>query len=266
MEELKRFQGSTSDAFSRDTILELIVKIQELQNEVNCINDSRDFNDAASIRIGLSHVPSQPAFFPPHSVLDGMLSRSVGITSRNHRAPDIWDTHDISGNVFVNPTTSSSALYPGGFNLWISIVMEHIPPHVTSERQTRNTTLIPRCQSGPSVKNSVIFGGGRLFKEFLVQTNNDYRFQIFIWKNSPHQPRLLCWKIKFKIEVCTCSQFHTETLLWIKEMEMVDSCEDCFSTEQNQSGGTKSTKKGSFFFRGKQIAYLIHVLPGHWSQ
>ena len=50
MEELKRFQGSTFDGFSRrkfiedrDTILELTTKIQELQNEANCMNDSRDF-------------------------------------------------------------------------------------------------------------------------------------------------------------------------------------------------------------------------------
>ena len=46
MKELKRFQGSTVDEFSRrrliedrDTILELTAKIQELQNEVNCTND-----------------------------------------------------------------------------------------------------------------------------------------------------------------------------------------------------------------------------------
>ena len=45
MEELKRFQGSTFDAFSRrrliedrDTILDLTAKIQELQNEVNCMS------------------------------------------------------------------------------------------------------------------------------------------------------------------------------------------------------------------------------------
>ena len=50
MEDLKRFQGSTFNTFStrkfiqdRDTILELTAKIQELQNEVNCLNDSRDF-------------------------------------------------------------------------------------------------------------------------------------------------------------------------------------------------------------------------------
>ena len=53
MEELKRFEGSTFDTISRrrliedrDTILELTGKIQELQNEVNCLNDSRDFQDA----------------------------------------------------------------------------------------------------------------------------------------------------------------------------------------------------------------------------
>ena len=71
MEELKRFQGSTFDEFSRrrliedrDTLLELTAKIQELQNEVNCMNDSRDFKDAESVRSGPSHVPSQPALLP----------------------------------------------------------------------------------------------------------------------------------------------------------------------------------------------------------
>ena len=45
-------------------------KIQELQNEVNCMNDSRDFKifqDAESVRSGQSHVTSQPPFIPPFS-------------------------------------------------------------------------------------------------------------------------------------------------------------------------------------------------------
>ena len=57
MEELKRFQGSTFDTTARkklaedqDTILELTGKMQELQNEINCMNDSRDFQDAESVR------------------------------------------------------------------------------------------------------------------------------------------------------------------------------------------------------------------------
>ena len=160
MEELKRFQGSTFDTFSRrkliedrDTILELTARIQELQNEVNCMNDSRDSKDAESVRSGLSHVPSQPAFFPPVRDPGGMLSRSVGMPSRNDRPPDFWDTHGVSGNVFVNPTASSSTPYPQRINPWISNVSEHTSPHVMSERQTPDKTLDPRCQSRPSARN-----------------------------------------------------------------------------------------------------------------
>ena len=53
MEELKKFQSSTFDTIARrrlvedqDTILELTSMIQELQSEINCMNDSRDFQDA----------------------------------------------------------------------------------------------------------------------------------------------------------------------------------------------------------------------------
>ena len=107
MEELKRPQGSTFDTFSRrklvedrDAVLELTCKIQELQNEINCMNDSRDFQDAESVRSGQSHVTSQPVFFPPHPDPGGMLSRSLGLRSRKNGPPSIWDTHGISGNVF----------------------------------------------------------------------------------------------------------------------------------------------------------------------
>ena len=79
------------------------------------------FKDAESARSGLSHVPSQLAFFPPFRDPGGMPSRPVGMPSRNGRPPDIWDTHGISGNVFVNPTASSSTPYPGGINPWISM-------------------------------------------------------------------------------------------------------------------------------------------------
>ena len=73
MEQLKRVQELRVDGFARrklienqDTILELTAKIQELQSEIQCTKDSRDFKDADSVRSGLSHVPSQPAFLPPY--------------------------------------------------------------------------------------------------------------------------------------------------------------------------------------------------------
>ena len=127
MEELKKFQCSTFDTIARrrlvedqDTILELTGKIQELQNEINCMNDSRDFQDAESVRNGHSHVACQPVSFPPHPIPEGMLSRSVGMPSRREGPPSIWDTHGISGNVFANPVASSTAPHPQELNPWSS--------------------------------------------------------------------------------------------------------------------------------------------------
>ena len=195
MEELKRFQGSTFDGFSRrkliedrDTILELTAKIQELQNEVNCMNDSRDFKDAESVRSGQSHVTSQPAFFPPFRDPGGMLSRSLGMPSRNDRPPSIWDTHGISGNVFANPTASSSAPYPQESNPWVSNVSEHTSPHVMSESQTPALDRDASQDRQPEIHSSLVRED---FQRIMGQTNNDCRFRILILTNSPRQQRSL---------------------------------------------------------------------------
>ena len=89
MEEVKRVQELRIDESSRrrlienqDTILEFTGKMQELQNEINCLNDSRDFQDAESVRSGHSHVASQPVSFPLHPGPGGILSRSLGMPSR----------------------------------------------------------------------------------------------------------------------------------------------------------------------------------------
>ena len=136
MEELKRFQCSTFDTISRrklvedrDTILELTGKIQELQNEINCMNDSRDFQDAQSVRSGHSHVASQPMSFP-HPDPGGILSFSLGMPSRKNGPPSVWHTHGFSGNVFANPAASSAAPYPQESNPWSSNVSEHTSPPV----------------------------------------------------------------------------------------------------------------------------------------
>ena len=39
-----------------------------------------------------------------------------------------------------------------------------------------------------------------------------------------------CWKIEFKTEVCICSQFPSESMLWIKEVELVESVDDLKSS------------------------------------
>ena len=68
--------------------------------------------------------------FSPFQDPGGMLSRSLGMPSRNDRPPSIWDTHGTSGNIFANPTASSSAPYPQEPNPWVSNVSEHTYYHM----------------------------------------------------------------------------------------------------------------------------------------
>ena len=112
MEELTKFQSSTVDTVARrrlvedqDTILELTGKIQELQNEINCLNDPEDFQGAESVSGGNSHVTSQPVSFPLRPISEGMLRCWFGMSSRREEPPSIWETHGISGNVFCKSSS-----------------------------------------------------------------------------------------------------------------------------------------------------------------
>ena len=157
-----------------------------------------------------------------------MLRHSFVSPSRREGPPSIWDTHGISGNVFADPLASSSAPYPQELHQWNS---SEEPLHSSTvekgEKPEQNQDL--RCQSGPSAKDSVIFSGGDSLKNYGADQQrlqiSDLHFDKF-----PTPATFACWKIRFKTEVCTCSQFLTEAMLWIKEMEMVDSLDDLRSS------------------------------------
>ena len=126
--------------------------------------------------------------------------------------------------------------------------------HVTSESQT--PAQDPRCQSGPSARNSFDPSEGDSSKNYGADQQSlqisDLHFDKFLTPAT-----FACWKIRSKSEVCTCSQLPTEAMHWIKEVEMVDSVDDlmssssmrgiqmpifevldariCFSTEKNHS-------------------------------
>ena len=98
MEELRKLQSSAFDTMARrkfvedqNTILGLCGRVQELKNEVNCMNDSKDFQDAESIRSGNSHVTRRPVSFPPHPIPEGMLRHSFVTPCRREVPPSIWD-------------------------------------------------------------------------------------------------------------------------------------------------------------------------------
>ena len=73
-----------------------------------------------------------------------------------------------------------------------------------SDRPERDQDL--RCQSGPSAKDSVIFSGGDYSKNYGADQQrlqiSDLHFDKF-----PTPATFACWKIRFRTEVCTCSQF-----------------------------------------------------------
>ena len=85
-----------------------------------------------------------------------------------------------------------------------------------------------RCQLGPSARNSVVPSEGGFSKNYGADQQrlqiSDLHFDKF------PTPAFACWKIRFKTEVCTCSQFLTEAVLWIKEVELVDSVDDVKSS------------------------------------
>ena len=252
------------------------------------MNDSRYFQDAESVRSGHSHVTSRPVSFPPQTILEGMLRHSFVTPSRREGPPSIWDTHGIPGNVFAGPVVSSTAPYPQELNPWSSGISEPIHSSTVekSERQTQDQDQ--RCQSGPSARNSFVLCEGDPSNNYGADQQrlqiSDLHFDKF-----PTPSTFACWKIRFKTEECTCSQFPTEALHWIKEVKMVDSVDDFKSLcsvrgirmpdfevfdakipsalnriihntqfKRKVSLEEKKAQKQDRFFRGRQIAYLIY--------
>ena len=128
----------------------------------------------------------------------------------------------------------------------------------------------------------------RLFKELWADQQrlqvSDLHFDKF-----PTPATFACWKIRFKTEVCTCSQFPTEAMQWIKEVELADSVDELKSSasirgipmpkfevldariasalnkiihnsqfKRRISLEEQKAQKHDRFLRGRQIAYLIY--------
>ena len=108
MEELRKFQSSPFDTLARrkliedqNTILELSGRIQELQNEVNCMNDSKDFQDAESVRSGNSHVTNRPMSFPRTSDSGRDVEAFFRIAAPQKKGRQAFGTHMVYRETFL---------------------------------------------------------------------------------------------------------------------------------------------------------------------
>ena len=147
------------------------------------MNDSRDFQDAESIRSGNSHVTSRPVSFPPHPIPEGMLSRSIGMQSRRAGPPSIWDTHGISGCVIFSTLSAGiESMEPVPKSRFIHSQWKRVKCEHRIKIRDASLDRQPKIQSS-SVEETI--------QRIMVQTNNDCRFWIFTLTNSLHQRRLL---------------------------------------------------------------------------
>ena len=167
MEDLRKFQSSAFDTMTRrkfiedqNTILELGQRVQELQNEVNCISVLKDFQDAESIRSGNSHVTSRPVSFPPHPIPEGMLRHSFVTPCCREGPPSILGHVWYIGKRFLQiQMRIHQHVVHKKLHQWNSSLEEplHSSSVEKSERQEQDQDL--RCQSGPSAKDSVVLNG-----------------------------------------------------------------------------------------------------------
>ena len=154
------------------------------------------FENAESVPSGPSHVPSQPELLPPYRDPGGMLSRSVGMPSRNDKPPDIWDAHGTSGKflqiherLLRHFIQEDSIL---GFITWrkthLYSQVRDDPLHMVNVRFQTQSWLRDCKMDRPSEIHSPL---KREDSQIIIgQTNKDCRSRNFILTNSLIQQHL----------------------------------------------------------------------------
>ena len=304
MEELRKFQSSTFDTIARrtlvedqNTILELSGRIQELQNEVNCMNDSEDFQDAESVRSGNSHVTSRPVSFSPHPIPEGMLRHSFyGAKPQRRAAKHLGHTWDI-GKRFCKPTCifisslssriasmefivrgAASYVYSG--EKWKARTKSgsEMPVWTVSQRfsHLQWRRLFEKLWCRPTTTGDfrsslwqVPYTSNLCLLEDKVQDRSMYLFAIPYGSDAMDQRSGDGW-ISGWIKIFVIYTWYFNAEFWSTWRE------DCFSAERNhpqfslqkknQSGGTKGPEAGPFLSWKSDRLPDLRELPGHWSQ
>ena len=273
---------------NHEAIQKLTAQFQEMQDHMNSINDSGEFQEAESnYSWRLSYVSSQLAMIPSAR---SMLSSDKRL---------LFDTRDTSGlqeNVVGNQfsTFDSPRDHPQGLQSCAPQREWGPVPQATGtetlferdDKQNRDTIPMPTFATEPSTMSSLILED---IPQNSMVDSKDSKFRNCNSTNSPNPQSFLVWNCDSKNQATTCSDFPSEAMVWIKEVEMVDSLrgievlairfweefstfrdagrEDCFCSEQDhpefpiqeegQSLGTESPEGGPFL-RGRQIAFVIY--------
>ena len=159
------------------------------------------------------HVPSQPHVIPSSS----------SMVSRDKRLPfETWNTSELQENVFGN---SFLHMVRQEIILKEFIVVSHTKHQERYDEQSKGIIQIPMFARRPSTMSSSI--PVEIPQNPMVgqqrQQISELRFDKF---PTPHS--FFCWKIRFKSQVTTCSDFPSDAMFWINEVEMVQNPRDQF--------------------------------------
>ena len=264
--------------------MELRAWIQELQYEINCMNGSRDFLDAESVRSGQYHVTRSTCVVPFFRDPGGMLSRSVGMPSRNDCPPNIFGTR----MVYRETLEIQRRLLHHRRSRIFGALMYQNTHHRMWWGESQTEVQDQRCQSGPSARNSVVFSEGGFPKNYGA----DQRLQIsdLHFDKFPNPATFACWKIwgmyllyvlahNFLRKLCCGSKKWRWLIQWmnwdLRHLLVEFQCRilkysmrgllqhwtksSIIPSSKGESvWRNKKTQKGDRFLRGRQIAYLIY--------
>ena len=206
------------------------------------MNDSKDFQDAESVRSGNSHVTSRPVSFPPHPIPEGMFEASY------RRAVMHLGFTWFFGKRSCRSHASSSAPYPQEMHQWNSSIEEslHTSTVEKSEKSEQNQDL-----RGPSAKDSVIFSGGDSSKNCGA---DQQRLQIldFHFDKFPTPPTFACWKTRYGVYLFTIP-YGSDAM--DRKVELVDAVD-----ELRSSSSTRGISMPNFEVLDARIASALNKI------
>ena len=187
---------------------------------------------------GLAHVPIQPMSVPSPR---GMTSRDSCLQ------PETRSLHGTLGNVFEDllaPNEPTAACF-GNFRSLANTRCEPVPLNTGRlpprsdelERNTQNCAIrTPRFAREFSTWNPPSHAEGAYPQNCMVEQPRNQVSEMHFDK-FPDPSTFQCWKRSFKTEVCSCFNFTTEAMLWIKAVGKVESVDDL---KPSQSIGGRS--------------------------
>ena len=221
MGEMKRSQElffhAEVDRKTWKTIQRLTSQVQELQERINYLNDSGEFHEVESNYYGkFSHVPSQPISAELRQMLATWNMESIWTIRKLFCKPtlDAW--------LITKTLSRNSSIYDTMCRRWGSRAHQH--RETCGKREWKNRKHNSQCRHLQEGRRLWAPSFLWIFHGVPWLGNKDGRYRNFNLTNSCLLS-FLRWKIRFRNQATACSDFPSEAMLWIKEVEMVSSME-----------------------------------------